>query len=135
MEFEGGNFWQVFQTSGPIGIGVFLILLGMSVLSWAIIFMKYVQISKASLDTEKFLDFFFKSTNLKQILEVSREYPTSPVSQMFEAGFKDVLALKDELKDMDSILSIIDRNLRRIYTIKANHLEGWVSFLATVAST
>lgn len=135
MEFEGIGFLEIFRASGPVGITVFLILLGMSVVSWAVIFMKYVQISKATAETERFLEFFYKSVNLKQIRDVAKQYPASPVAQMYESGFKDVLTLREDIKDVESLLAVLDRNLKRLYTLKSAGLENWVPFLATVAST
>ncbi|MCS6893709.1 MAG: MotA/TolQ/ExbB proton channel family protein [Deltaproteobacteria bacterium] len=135
MELQETGFLEILKTSGPIGISVFIILLIMSVLSWAIIFMKYVQLNRATFETDKFLEFFFKSSNLKQIVEVAKQYSNSPVAQMFESGFKDVVMLRDDFKDIDNTLAVIDRHLKRVFTQQISALESWVSFLATTAST
>ncbi len=129
------SFFEILKASGPVGLTVFLILLTMSIFSWAIILFKYVQLSKAIIQTENFLEHFFRSTNLKQILEFTKQVPYSPVAQMFDIGFKEFLTLKDELKDIESVLAAVERNLKRVYTQEVENLESWVSFLATTAST
>ena len=65
---------------------VLLVLVGMSVACWVIIFNKYSALRKASVATEAFLDLFWKSQRLDQVYDKANAMEGSPVAAVFKAG-------------------------------------------------
>ena len=72
------------RTSGPIAIGVLLLLLVASLYSWTVILGKMSAFSKATKQSRKFIRAFRKATRLQEIAALTSEYSASPLAQVFE---------------------------------------------------
>jgi len=128
----------VLQTSGMV-MGVLILLIFFSLVSWYIIGYKFFYLYKAHAESETFLEEFWQSKRLDDIYQVAEGLKRSPISQVFKAGYVELSKIKSEegagsqstlLGDMQSI----ERALSRAETSELTHLESMVPFLATTGS-
>ncbi len=128
---------------------VLLILLAFSVVSWAIIFLKYRLIGRAQTQSEGFLQAFWSNKNLDSLYEISSGLLESPLAKVFRAGYREFsrvnqavsgesgesqensIAVATELSGVDNIR----RALVRARSLESNRLERSLIFLATTGST
>ena len=130
--------------SGPLVQGVLYLLILFSVVSWAIIFSKYRQVRSARNESEKFIEIFWDSRNLSSIHDASRQLKTSPVAQVFRAGYEELLRVSRSKKEashgegLTTELGGVDnvtRAMKRATSVEITKLERSLTFLATTAST
>jgi biopolymer transport protein TolQ len=139
---EGLDYLDIARNSGPIGIGVLLLLLGASAVSWAIIIKKWLQIRRAQDESVKFLETFWQSKRLDAIYQAAGALTASPISQVFRAGYVElskVTAQKKEgqeggMSDELGGIENVERALKRAAASEVTHLEAQVPFLGTTAS-
>ncbi|OGR26968.1 MAG: protein TolQ [Desulfuromonadales bacterium GWD2_54_10] len=132
-----------------IGAGIVvklvLILLGLfSVVSWAIILFKFVQIHRANSESERFMDFFWKSKRFDAIASQMDRFVNSPLTVLFNEGYSELKKVVEngEGKTDSSALSTdlggvenVSRALRRATNSEITRLEKYTTFLATTGST
>ncbi len=123
----------------PVVKGVLLVLILMSVLSWYIIFYKWLYLRRARSESGLFLETFWQSKRLDEIYATSEHLKRSPISQVFRAGYVELTKLKggdnkDTMHGQMGDLESIERALRRAQTAETVHLESLTPFLATTAS-
>jgi len=123
---------------------VLFILIFFSVVSWAIIFFKLLQVYRANSESERFLDFFWKTKRFDAINSQLDRFANSPLTVLFSEGYGELKRLvekgdqKEELDIMSTELGGIEniaRALRRATTSEITRLEKYVTFLATTGST
>lgn len=135
------NYWEVITHGGPVVIGVLLILLVASVVSWAIIVRKLIYLRKAARESSSFLDSFWSSKQLDHIYEAAERLPAAPISQVFKTGYVELTKVtashqaEGSMQDQLGGLENIQRALRRAHLQELTHLESTVPFLATTGST
>ena len=135
----GLNYVEVVKRSSPLALAVLGILLFASVVSWAIIFRKFVQMRRAQSQTEKFLEGFWQSKRLDQIFQTAERLPQSPVSQVFRAGYIELSKVTQQadgegMKAQLGGIENVERALKRASVAELTHLERTVPFLGTTAS-
>lgn len=124
--------------SGLIAKLVLLSLVGASVFSWTIIFMKHKKMKQAKTESAAFLNTFWHGQDLEEIYNKSEQYHHSPVANVFKAGFKELKKIsqiepKTDLIKSEGIQNIA-RALNRTSLAEISFLETKVTVLATVAS-
>ena len=132
--------------SSPLVQAVLYLLVLFSVVSWGIIFSKYRQVRTAKSESARFVEIFWQSRNLASIHDASRELKSSPVAQVFRAGYEELLrvsqskskkesshgeSLTTELGGVDNVT----RAMKRATSVETTRLEKSLTFLATTAST
>jgi len=123
--------------SGPVVQGVLILLVLMSVKTWAIIWAKYGQIKKAQSQSKKFNDVFWSSNNLSEMEVSSKKLTNSPVAKVFSAGLKElkeIVRLQKESEVGSGYIESVDRALRRAKVEEITRIEKGTTFLATTAS-
>lgn len=137
------EFSSILQAS-PIVQLTLLILVGMSVLSWAFILQKKKQFTSLAADNEKFLDEFWKATSLDRLEGEVEKYQHSTVAQVFKSGFHELQRIADsnladksggqkspKLQGLDNLA----RALQKASDVEIHKLEKNLTFLATTGST
>ena len=124
---------------------VLILLIYFSVVSWAIIFYKLLQVYRANKESERFLEFFWKTKRFDTISTQLDRFPNSPLSLMFNEGYtelKKLIEAGEQQVDDPTIISTdvggidnITRALRRATTSEITRLEKYTTFLATTGST
>ncbi len=137
---------------GPIAMGVLIVLVVFSVLSWAIILEKWRVISRARRQNRSFLRVFRQSTKFSEVLDYSKRMPYSPLVGLFQAGYNELRYQlgRAQVSQMESAvhnpdgasakgrvkignLEGINRSLQRASSVEVNKLERSLNFLATTA--
>jgi biopolymer transport protein TolQ len=134
----------IFQAS-PIVQLTLLILIAMSVVCWAIIFAKRKQFNLMRESNEEFLGYFWKASSLDDIFKRLDNYKSSPVANVFKAGFLELQRIADisvqKQKNLESEhvrFSGIDnlvRTLRKATDNEIALMESRLNMLATTGST
>jgi biopolymer transport protein TolQ len=110
---------------------VLIALVFASIASWAVIVLKYRELSRADRDTETFLEAYLGG-RLEAAYDVARERPRSPLAAVFRVGFEE-LARSDERPAASRVDGVI-RRLDWVQTDETHRLERGLSFLATTGS-
>lgn len=143
-EAPGYGFFDSIVNAGLSEQLVMLILFGMSIASWAVIAYKWRTLRRATYESESFLDSFWASKRLDAIFQKSEALSTSPLSQVFRAGYIELAKLRKKNKEKKEgevtetdvgDLESIERSMRRAAATERTGLESLVSFLATTGSS
>lgn len=135
----------IIATTGLVVKLVLLILIFFSVVSWAIIFYKFLQVHRANNESDKFVDFFWKTKRFDTISTQLDRFANSPLTVLFNEAYgelKRVMEKNGEEKSEQNVISTdlggidnISRALRRATTSEITRLEKYLTFLATTGST
>ena len=77
---------NMIRNAGPVVQFVLLLLLFFSIMSWAIILIKYRYIRRAYKESAEFTDFFWKSRDLSNAFAKAKQLPGSPLARIFRIG-------------------------------------------------
>lgn len=136
-------------SASPLVQLTLLILIGMSVVCWALIFLKRKQFQLISKSNDVFLDAFWKATSLDSLHENIKEYKQSPLAHIFQAGFHELQRIAEsnlaeklpsakESASRAPKLSGIDnmsRALQKAGALEISNMEKHLTVLATTGST
>ena len=120
---------------------VLLILVGMSVACWVIIFNKLSMVRKAERQSGVFLEAFWNSQRLDQVYESINTYEGSPIAMVFKAGYIELAKLTNDNAESGGQAATLGgednlaRALRRARSVERTALERLTTFLATTGST
>ncbi|MCP4682944.1 MAG: protein TolQ [Desulfobacterales bacterium] len=143
---------QMILHAGPMVKFVIGILLLASIISWAIIFVKFRLLRSARRETNDFLELFSEEKGLKKIYMAGKELDFSPVARLFVAGYAELgrvydlqatLSPKEKrgtsedmtLRSRKNIMEHLERRLRKSSIAQMNRLERSLGFLATTGNT
>lgn len=145
-----GNVLEMVFDAGPMVQFVILLLLLFSVISWAVIIMKYRTIRRAKRENDMFLDVYMRSNRLSAIYPESKKYRNSTIAEVFRAGYTELSRLADTKRDGDDSpaetadqetatlelrgMDNIERTLNRACDNEVTRLERFLVFLATTGS-
>ncbi len=134
---------ELFLGAGLVVKLVLLVLAYFSVVSWGVIFYKFLVIHRAMSDSEDFLDFFWEKKRFDLVNQGLRDYPSSPLAVLFREGYQEMVKGQRprtgreehgptaDLGGADNVA----RALRRATTQETHRLEKYLTFLATTGST
>jgi len=122
---------------------VLLLLFSFSVVSWGIILFKFFQVQRAKSESERFMDFFWKSKRFDAIASQVDRFANSPLTVLFNEGYSELKkVVESDGKSDGSALSTdlggvenVSRALRRATNLEITRLEKYLTFLATTGST
>src|SRR4029450_11545985 len=87
---QGQSLLPFFEDTGPTAKVVLGILLFFSLVSWIIIFAKFVRLRRVSRQSEKFVEFFRKSRRFSEVNTVANQLTDTPLSTLFKAGYAEL---------------------------------------------
>ena len=127
---------ELFLNASIVVKSVIVILILASLVSWMIIFERWIYIKKVN---QEFFDFetrFWSDSGLEALLLTSQEGEQEPIGAeyIFQVGYLDYKRLIAEKIDSDTIMSSVQRNMQAALTKEQSLLEKHLPFLATVAS-
>ena len=137
---EGGaGIFAMVSSSGPVVLGVLILLIGLSIWSWTITIAKFLQIRRARSDSEEFSSIFWETRNFARVDDSSARLSGSPLARLFQSGYRELSHLAQEHKERKvrstvADLDTVERAIRRAELVEVQKLEGGITFLATVAS-
>ncbi len=140
-----GFFDLISQSSFFAGL-ILLILVVMSLISWAIVIAKFRQYRSVSRDNEEFIKLFRERKRLIDAQAKCAPRKASPLFTMLEDGLSDLSLIVEKKKGQGNLqaglvkldshdLDAISKTLERSATEQHAYLEKLVVFLATTANT
>ena len=139
-----GSLLRMVLDSGAMVQFVLLLLLFFSVVSWAIILMKYRAIRKTKKENDMFLETYVKTTKLSEVFPESKKFKHSTVAEVFRAGYIELgkigrskrESLTDEANTSFEVRGVdnVERALNRACSSETTKLESALGFLATTGS-
>jgi len=139
----GSDIVQMIVHAGPVVKAVLFLLLLFSVVSWAIIFMKWRLYRRAREENGYFLEMFWENPAFHRLYNDSSDLSASPVAQLFRAGYAEIQRLgriqnpsgTKNGAPMLSTMDVVERTLKKTMIDQGNRLEKAISFLATTGNT
>ena len=147
---------HMISNAGPMVQFVMLLLLFFSIMSWAIILIKYRYIRRAFKESAEFSEFFWKSRDLSNAFAKAKQLPGSPQARIFRIGYVELKKSSQSAvpsappdpatnkqagranMSMDARFTGTDniqRALRRAITTEMTRMTQMVPFLATTGNT
>ncbi len=159
----GNDIVQMIFHAGPMVKFVLLILFLFSIISWAIIFMKYRLLKRAKSETATFLELFWEDRDIKKVYKASEALKYSPVARLFRSGYtefnrfrkiqgafvdrenkegRDQGRLRDEgleahgdaVRSQQALMDNLERSLNKTAIEQSYRLERALNFLATTGN-
>lgn len=140
----GGNIpdftlWGMFAEADIIVQAVMLLLLAASVWCWAIIYDKSKKFRRASLQADEFESEFWSGNSLEDLYERVRRAPDHPMAMLFVSAMREWQRSVSRRGGRESISMGLQDRIYRVMRVTVSremeHLESYLSFLATVGST
>ncbi|MDR1044304.1 MAG: protein TolQ [Candidatus Adiutrix sp.] len=125
------NVIQMVLDAGPVVKGVMGALMLFSLVSWAIILSKAVQLSRAGRNSNFFLDSFWKSRSLANLYAEAADFGSSPIAQIFRVGYQELGRVHKARLDQRTAMENVQRALRRSSAAEGTRLFKYLPFLAT----
>lgn len=149
----GGHFHNsllgMILNAGTMVQFVLLLLLAFSVVSWAIIIMKYLNFKKVRTENERFLDVYMKNNRLSDVFPEAKKFSYSTMAEVFRVGYDELIIMTKALRQASLVteadeavhgpvemkgIDNIERALNRAAGSEATKLESTLAFLATTGS-
>lgn len=144
MGIEQFDILKIIWQSGPVVKSVLFLLFFASILSWAIIFKKIVQLKRVDKDNRKFMKSYQASSSLKEVMESATKGSFSSYQIMFIRGYDELVKIKknlgkDNRKNLGNHfqnfgLGMIERALKKGSNECNIKLEQLLSVLASIGS-
>lgn len=142
VQVNTSAFEAILQASFLVQITL-LILISLSILCWAVAFLKHKQFKALTMANEPFLAKFEKSNSLDNIYDNLDRFPDSSLARAFSAGYAEMKRLAESPhgeKKEGTLLQLtgidnVERTLRKSIELEIAQMESKVSWLATTGST
>ena len=124
--------------ASPLVLTVMGILALASVVSWVMIFQRWLALGSVTREIDEFEEFFWSGIDLTELatqLDSSEETLTG-IETVFVAGFREFQRLSSQASvDPDAVMQGVTRAMRVAVNREEAELERHLAFLATVGST
>lgn len=123
-------------SAGLMGKLVLLLLMGISIFCWALIFAKWKSINTAKVANTHFLEFFWQSKSMDDIFLNIDQYAKSPIAAVFRSGMKELRKIPGTTDPNHVGLEVenVGRSLSRASNDEVAIMEKNITWLATTAS-
>lgn len=135
------NYIDIVQSASIFELAILALLITISIVSWALIGLKGLQLRRAKAQSLSFLDVFWKASRLDSIYAEATKLEASPLSRVFRAGYEELSRLAQQNEAREGTMSDrlggienVERALNRASMSEITHLESNVSFLGTIGS-
>jgi biopolymer transport protein TolQ len=143
MTSESIGLFYMLNAAGPVVKFVMLILLFFSIISWAIMFIKFRYIRNAYRESADFTDIFWQCRTLADAFIKAKALRSSPLARIFIIAYMEMA--RSEKKEGKTTLGpetsylqamgSVKRTLRRSIGVEIRRLTQLVPFLATAGNT
>jgi len=128
--YAGEEIVHLVAQSGLVAKAVLLLLLVFSVISWAIILAKWSALSRARVQSGRFLRAFRKANRLTDVATVAEQFKPSPLVAVFEGGYEELRRQGGVARNVDSV----QRAMQIASSEELTRLESRSTWLATTGS-
>jgi TolQ protein len=137
-----GSLLNMILDAGLMVKFVLLLLFIFSVVSWAIIFLKYRYYRKIKKENEVFNENYSRSSKLSDVLPAAKKYSYSTTAEVFRVGYAELTKINKPLNESAqgsdeislSSLDNLERSMNKACNTEMTKLESALSFLATTGS-
>lgn len=143
MTTESIGLLNMLIDAGPVVKFIMLLLLFFSIISWAIMFIKFRYIRKAYKESADFTDIFWQCRTLADAFTKAKALRSSPMARIFITAYMEMArsdtkegkrVLKTEASYFQAMGSV-KRVLGRSINVEIRRLSQLVPFLATAGNT
>lgn len=143
MTAESIGLFYMLNDAGPVVKFVLLVLLFFSIISWAIMFIKFKYIRKSYRESADFTDIFWQCRTLADAFTKAKALKSSPLARIFITAYMEMArsakkegkpTLRTETSYFQAMGSV-KRTLRRSINVEIRRLTQLVPFLATAGNT
>jgi biopolymer transport protein TolQ len=129
----GGDIADMLSNTGPVAKLVLLMLLALSLVSWAIILTKWGVLKRARSQSGRFVRAFRKAQRLQDVAAVADQFRPSPLVGVFDGGFEEY---KRQLQSVGMLRSLpaVQRGMQIGASEEITRLERNVPWLAITAA-
>ena len=143
MTVESVGILYMLNDAGPVVKFIMLLLLFFSIISWAIVFIKFKYIRSAFRESADFTEVFWQCRTLADAFAKAKALRSSPVARVFITAYMEVarsdakdghgamIAGRTSLQAMNSV----KRTIRRAINVELRRMTQLVPFLATAGNT
>ena len=127
------SIWDMVSRAKPLQLAVFGLLLIFSIVSWAIVFSKWLSFGKARAGNRRFLRAFRKASGLQGVTAASEKFRPCPLVTVFDFGYDEVT---HQIKARGSVTNqvALERSLQLGVSEELAKLERNMNWLATTAT-
>jgi len=129
-----GSVLDLLVQTGPVAKVVLLLLLAFSILSWAIIYVKYKRLKQLRTQSEQFLRAFRKAHQLSDFNIALENFPPHPLKAVFESGYREVCSQVGNPGGPVHNAAAVTRALQIASSQQLSELEQNLSWLATTGA-
>lgn len=133
---SGLDVWSLVMDAGLMAKVVLLVLALFSVVSWALAAERLSRFRRAEGESVAFLARFHEGGGLAGIHDETRDLQTSPLAQIYRAGFREISLNPPPEGDtwQGAQLEAVERVLRKSAALEMGEMERSLGLLATTAS-
>ena len=137
----GTGVLGLFSEVGWAGKIIFFILMGFSVVSWAMILLKYQFLRRSEKESHAFLTAFRKTKKVEELLIHAEARKYSPLAALFIEGHREagvIVKTLPEGKVTDEDRPVISQEVERLLKIttqdEISYMERYLAFLGTTGT-
>ena len=125
-----------------LAVAILALLAMMSILSWTIIIVKWLQIRNTVAQNRHFHSVFLRDQPLANLYTMAQKFNASPTAKMFEISYREINAFRRQMEKGDAtgdvrerLMLNLSRSMERVYNQQNLLLESRLPFLAMVSSS
>lgn len=137
----GSGIFGLFLESGWVGKVIVMVLLGVLVVTWAMILMKYQYLRKAERESKLFMTEFRRTKDAQELLKFAEKKKFSPMATLFVEGFREAESIVKSLPnntvtddDRKMLGEEIERSLKVTTQDEISYMERYLAFLGTAGT-
>ena len=137
----GTGVLGLFVETDWVGKGIVIILLGFSIVSWAMILLKYQFLRRAEKESHAFLAAFRKTKNIDDLAKHAETKKYSPLATLFIEGLREAESIvktlpNEKVTDEERpLISVeIERSLKITTQDEIVYMERYLAFLGTTGT-
>jgi biopolymer transport protein TolQ len=141
-----GSIWEIVAHTSAFGAFILFVLSFMSFFSWVIIFGKWRQFSAVEKANAAFMHHFKRSRSLADALGPAKSQASSPMAQIFLAGYNELEELKESRNQGGALqetkkplqlddFEIVEMAMEKTLSDQITNIEKRVIFLASTANS
>jgi len=137
----GSGIIGLFIESGWVGKVIVVLLMGVSIVTWAMIIMKYQYLRKAERESKLFMKEFRRTKDAQELLSFAEKKKFSPMATLFREGYREAESIVKSLPnnkvtddDRKMLGEEIERALKVTTQDEISYMERYLAFLGTAGT-
>jgi biopolymer transport protein TolQ len=130
---NGSALAEMVRNSGPVAFAVLILLLVASIFSWAIMFSKWASFRRASMQSQRFIRAFRKSTRLSELAAIADQFRPSPLVSVF-TEIHDEYLRQTAGRGLPRNPIALERAAQTASSEALTAMEAHMTWLATIAA-